>query len=877
MMNPSKQNGHTCSDCDFPAFTRNYYFTGKLLVERDFWDEQHYVVDRLRHHQHAAHGTGVLCGLKVRQHPQADCRDRYVIIEPGSAIDCCGNTILVPREETLDLRQFPALQDLIQEGNRQQGNQNNEGHTLQICVRYRECPTEDIPVLYDDCGCDDTQCAPNRILESYAFDVLVDREKPQPLPGAPALVAGTPIAAAGVTHLALHEPTLQLIALSQTNNTTTLHRIDAANGTVLQSTTNNLPTGPLALAVSNLANDNRIYVAIKPDNGAAQVEAQLVVFNLDTLDVIQPALAVPNSAGAKMTLVPTATGELLTLIEDTGTVLVWGVDVNSAGNVNAPGVINPAAQLAALVASADGAQAYAVGVNSSEIFVLDLAAGIANPLAVALPAAARPDSVALFKHQNAPALAVGDSAAGHLYLVGLDGAPALLGEAALPGSPLRIYPIASGGWLYIWLRDGNGDEFLVPVSVARANAGNSPIASVAAPLPPNAADIVYASQGARFYAALPAGPNSRIAVAKVTEQECSDILWRSLHGCPECEQPDCLILATIPEYRPGFALADEVAPRPDAATDRQNRIARIDNRRGRRLLPSNQTLHELLLCFLEEGIGGGQPGPAGPQGPRGPQGPQGPKGEPGQDGQDGKDGVGLNPDLAHICDINWFHGQAMSLEVIHKQGLIIAFDRPVRLGDFNRSTLRLLRRVRMRENDNVPIPLDCWCEVEHEVIIGLKLPNECRIPEPGVDLERIPGPPNEAVQAILFIPQRWEINQDYRIELHGDFIRETDGQGNLGPALDADHLPPWVPNRPSGDGVEGGLFESWFTVVENIVFPNADAGERLEIAPGIGRVTAEDIVRERVAAPFVDRADFYHRIQPNRANWDRMAPHIVIR
>src|SRR6185369_12753270 len=36
------------------------------------------------------------------------------------------------------------------------------------------CPTEDVPVLYDECGCDDTKCAPNRILESFRFDVLVD-------------------------------------------------------------------------------------------------------------------------------------------------------------------------------------------------------------------------------------------------------------------------------------------------------------------------------------------------------------------------------------------------------------------------------------------------------------------------------------------------------------------------------------------------------------------------------------------------------------------------------------------------------------------------------------------------------------------------------
>src|SRR5690606_2342455 len=47
-------------------------------------------------------------------------------------------------------------------------------HALQICVRFRECPTEEVPVLYDECGCDDRACAPNRILESFELDVSVD-------------------------------------------------------------------------------------------------------------------------------------------------------------------------------------------------------------------------------------------------------------------------------------------------------------------------------------------------------------------------------------------------------------------------------------------------------------------------------------------------------------------------------------------------------------------------------------------------------------------------------------------------------------------------------------------------------------------------------
>ena len=43
--------------------------------------------------------------------------------------------------------------------------------------------------------------------------------------------------------------------------------------------------------------------------------------------------------------------------------------------------------------------------------------------------------------------------------------------------------------------------------------------------------------------------------------------------------------------------------------------------------------------------------------------------------------------------------------------------------------------------------------------------------------------------------------------MKGDFIRDEKGL-----AVDADHLPPWLPNHGTGDGVEGGTFESWFRI-----------------------------------------------------------------
>ena len=168
-----------CPACDFGPFTRNAYWTGKLMLARDFVDEQRYVIEKLRHHNQQLHGWGVVCGLKVVSHLNPACRDRFVCVEPGTAVDCCGHDIIVREKDCLDLFADPAVKALREK------NDTNP-HTLQICIKYRECESEPIPVLYDECGCDDNKCAPNRVLESYELHVLVDPALATPPPAPPA-------------------------------------------------------------------------------------------------------------------------------------------------------------------------------------------------------------------------------------------------------------------------------------------------------------------------------------------------------------------------------------------------------------------------------------------------------------------------------------------------------------------------------------------------------------------------------------------------------------------------------------------------------------------------------------------------------------------
>jgi hypothetical protein len=314
----------------------------------------------------------------------------------------------------------------------------------------------------------------------------------------------------------------------------------------------------------------------------------------------------------------------------------------------------------------------------------------------------------------------------------------------------------------------------------------------------------------------------------VTEQDCEDIFWRHLDGCPHCETPNCVVLATIENYHLGDkinALTD-----PIDSNDDSNQIARIDNRTGRRLLPSTQVLTEVVKCLLEHGTGGGglqgPVGPAGRVGSQGPQGIQGPKGDPGV----GTPGEGLEEGLTQIVALSWEHNKPSSLVSIRGtnrddiyQGIVIGFSNPVSI-----------------PNETVTSAADHVFQVlvQHDLLFEdePQLGRRgviCRCPVQGrvlqVKPDTLSGPITSAQQTsspdrgLAFIFSR-EVEErvqgaiernDNLIELwvclRGDFVIDTQGR-----AIDAEFVRADLPSgdRPKGSefGVQGGLFESWFQI-----------------------------------------------------------------
>ena len=136
------------------SFSRNKYFYGKMLTERELTLEQCYMNRKRWLINRLGLGSGVLCGLEVELSEDGT----RLLVHPGVAIDPLGREIIVPEAYCLaDLRQPTDCQ-----GN-PSGDQIRGAATLYLCLCYHECNAEPVPVLVSDC---DTRqgCAANLVL-----------------------------------------------------------------------------------------------------------------------------------------------------------------------------------------------------------------------------------------------------------------------------------------------------------------------------------------------------------------------------------------------------------------------------------------------------------------------------------------------------------------------------------------------------------------------------------------------------------------------------------------------------------------------------------------------------------------------------------------
>lgn len=146
---------------------RNRYYTGRYLAARDFSAEQEFMLSKQRTHNRMLHGWGIVCGLEVKHHTQADCHKRWVTISAGYAIDCCGRELALPRNIAFELplptaAGNPAVQQLHE--------------PFILGLEYCETLIDYVPVLYAENACDNRRNEANRTRE-WAQIVTVEQHK----------------------------------------------------------------------------------------------------------------------------------------------------------------------------------------------------------------------------------------------------------------------------------------------------------------------------------------------------------------------------------------------------------------------------------------------------------------------------------------------------------------------------------------------------------------------------------------------------------------------------------------------------------------------------------------------------------------------------
>lgn len=108
-----RMGGHACncgcSDgtgqcCELECLVQPRFFCGQLLTDQDLsvlldWVKGKTALSRYRH------GWGVVCGLEV-ECDAGNGGEGRVFIQPGYAVDCCGNDIIVCERASFDLTKF---------------------------------------------------------------------------------------------------------------------------------------------------------------------------------------------------------------------------------------------------------------------------------------------------------------------------------------------------------------------------------------------------------------------------------------------------------------------------------------------------------------------------------------------------------------------------------------------------------------------------------------------------------------------------------------------------------------------------------------------------------------------------------------------------
>jgi hypothetical protein len=173
----------TGDGCMTGPLQRPVFFSGQLLTEDDLQQLSDYTAAKSRLHNRFLHGAGVVCGLQVTCHP---CGGGKVIVQPGHALDCCGNDIHVACAVELDINKMVGELRLEMRGGYDCGDPcaapcddepdstrclDRKARKYDLYVSYCEQGTEPVVPYVTGGNCAPQQCKATRIVEGYKFEL----------------------------------------------------------------------------------------------------------------------------------------------------------------------------------------------------------------------------------------------------------------------------------------------------------------------------------------------------------------------------------------------------------------------------------------------------------------------------------------------------------------------------------------------------------------------------------------------------------------------------------------------------------------------------------------------------------------------------------
>lgn len=857
-------SNNACLPCGLQTFRRNTYFNGKLLVERDFSAEQAYYMGKDRLHNRLLHGYGTVCGLKVRAHLNPACRDRYVYIEPGVALDCCGREIVVPERVLVSLEALAEDPAFVEAG--------EEGLDLFISLCYKETPEEKIPVILPGCDCAGDEQAYNRIKEGFKVH-LFGRPARSLTPVRPPLkphldwLHTIALARQRPAAIATDVDRGQLYVVAQGISTSLVEEPEEPGARLYayDTSTHDLITAvdvgrsPTDLALSTLG-DLLFLAGEIPSEGEEPAVTGIAVYLESGLrGPSAPAGVIDLGEPARLAVSP-RTGALFALGLTSGTLSAWAEqDVRNWLAEPDPAPEGPAnrrsVDLGITFTDPDGpalrgARMLDVTLDGKYLFVVE--EGGANQVRVVDVArlfSGDPAELDPIATEGIPVAIATSRDSTYVYVL------SRIDDNGAPAGFMTRYRLSTGAGTITFIREGRGGKWpgnvldlgLAPdekwAYVLQTVENESEVHALSIdemsrqagdPADPRAGRAILSGDarfqrltvlGGRLYVAANdeatdvQPERGLVAVIDVEEAACGDLFFRALDGCPSCddeEEQHCVILAHVPSYVPGVRVQD---PGQGSEDDRE-----IDNLTYRPLVPSTTNITEVIRCMLEGGMAEGIPGPRGPAGAQGPEGPQGPPGPEGPQGPPGPQGpAGTDPKTTRIIALSWKHDDFLddpmqllfdpnlsdTEERRENLGLVIAFENGVQmrtifqdLGDRRTRSEVFVLYARHRDPRT---GLLCECIVPD----AFYQPVEPRIEgNLVVAIRPLPGEPvAKAVRLILTNKQigTGDVNPiAFRIVLRSDFVLDIEDR-----AIDGNHI---GGRLPTGNGRQGTTFESWFTV-----------------------------------------------------------------